>query len=219
MKRLLATLATLFAAACDRVPLEQPMPSQAVVSWDGLYLTHCAGCHGADGSLGAARRMRDPAYLATLSRDELIRVIGRGQGRLMPAFDQSAGGPLTAEEIARLADGMRQAWGAGGVAVGMPWSGSAGAAEAGASVYAAHCQACHGAADGRAPGTHGSVTDANYLRLASDQALRSAVLFGRADLGAGCDGRPNGRRLQSQEVADVVAFLISRRPATGRSDP
>ena len=118
MKRLLATLATLFAAACDRVPLEQPMPSQTVVSWDGLYLTHCAGCHGADGSLGAARPMRDPAYLATLSRDELIRVIGRGQGRLMPAFDQSAGGPLTAEEIARLADGMRQAW----VRVECPWA-------------------------------------------------------------------------------------------------
>lgn len=218
MKRMLISLSLLLAVACDRVPLEQPEASHAVASWDALHLTHCAGCHGADGSLGAARPMRDPVYLATLSRDELIRVIARGQGRLMPAFEQSAGGPLSTEEIARLVDGMRQAWGAGGVAVGMPWSGPAGVAEAGAAVYQDRCQSCHGAPDGRAPGTHGSVTDANYLRLASDQALRSAVLFGRADLGAGCNGQPNGRRLQSQEVADVVAFLASRRPATGRSD-
>jgi mono/diheme cytochrome c family protein len=210
-------------AACDRVPLEQPGPSEVVASWDALYMTNCAGCHGADGVRGAARPMADPSYLATVARADLARVISRGQGTLMPAFGASSGGPLSDAEVDRLVDGMREVWGKEGSASAVAWAGSEGDPQAGAGVYASFCQACHGQPDGRSAGLHGSVTDANYLRLVSDQALRSAVVFGRPDLQAGCAGpyagQPASRRLGAQEVADVVAFLGSRRPHIGRSAP
>jgi mono/diheme cytochrome c family protein len=223
MRHVIALILGVTLAACDRIPLEQPAATDAVVSWDGLYLTHCAGCHGAEGMRGAARPMADPDYLATVSREQLVRVITRGQGMLMPAMGSAAGGVLADAEIERLVDGMREVWGKGGVPSAAPWADAPGAAQAGGSVYASFCQACHGQPDGRSAGRHGSVTDANYLRLVSDQAIRSAVLFGRRDLGGTCqgpyDGHPRDRRLSAQEVADVVAFLASRRPASGRSTP
>lgn len=211
----------MMLAGCDRIPLEQPAATDAVASWDGLYMTQCAGCHGADGVRGPARPLADPAYLATVSREDLLRVIARGQGTFMPAMGTVAGGTLADAEIERLVDGMRKVWGKEGAGLATPWAGATGSAQAGGAVYASFCQSCHGAPDGRSAGSAGSVTDANYLRLVSDQALRSAVLFGRRDLGGACngpyDGQPRDRRLSAQEVADVVAFLASRRPESGRS--
>lgn len=224
MRSLFLTVAAFMLVACGRIPLQQPeAPPNAKPSWDAVYASNCAGCHGADGAHGAARPMADPAYLATITRQQLIQVIGDGQGTLMPGFAAGHGGPLSDEEIASLVDGMCTSWGKAGTAASVAWSGagSAGVAAAGQATYEAFCMSCHGKPDGRSAGSSGSVTDGNYLRLVSDQAIRSAVVFGRSDLGAGCNGpyagQPASRRLGSQEVADVVAYLSSRRPDLGRS--
>ena len=52
----------------------------------------------------------------------------------------------------------------------------------------------------------------DYLALVSDQALRTAVIVGRSDLGMP-DWRAYtpGRPMSSQEISDVVAWLASHR--------
>ena len=65
---LLAALAGA-ACACNGAP-GRPAPDSAVIApdkvvdFDVLYATNCAGCHGANGSGGAAIGLSDPVYLA-----------------------------------------------------------------------------------------------------------------------------------------------------------
>jgi hypothetical protein len=58
------------------------------------------------------------------------------------------------------------------------------------------------------------VLDPAYLALVSDQALRTAVIVGRSDLGMP-DWRANisGQPMSPQEISDVVAWLASHRQA------
>jgi cytochrome c oxidase cbb3-type subunit 3/ubiquinol-cytochrome c reductase cytochrome c subunit len=94
----------------------------------------------------------------------------------------------------------------------------AGDPEQGLRVYAEACARCHGA-DGRGGAKGGSVVDAAYLALVSDQALRTAVIAGRTDLGMP-DWRSDipGQPLTAQHISAVVAWLVShRQPVVGRS--
>jgi mono/diheme cytochrome c family protein len=85
------------------------------------------------------------------------------------------------------------------------------------AVYAASCAGCHGA-EGRGGSKGGPVVDPAYLALVSDQALRTAVIAGRTDLGMpDWRGDAAGRPLTPQQISDVVAWLASqRRPPAGR---
>jgi hypothetical protein len=61
----------------------------------------------------------------------------------------------------------------------------------------------------------GSIVDATYLALVSDQSLRSIILAGRPDLGMP-DWRSdvtgtNARALTDQQVTDIVAWIGSHR--------
>jgi len=87
----------------------------------------------------------------------------------------------------------------------------------GAAVYTAACARCHGP-DGRGGPKAGSVVDAAFLSLVSDQSLRTTVIAGRPDLGKP-DWRNDipGQPLTPQEITDVVAWLVrQRRPVPGR---
>jgi cytochrome c oxidase cbb3-type subunit 3/ubiquinol-cytochrome c reductase cytochrome c subunit len=56
------------------------------------------------------------------------------------------------------------------------------------------------------------VIDPAYLALVSDQALRSAVVAGRPDLGMpDWRGGASASPLTAQDVADVVAWMASHR--------
>lgn len=221
MRALLATSLVLCAAACGKIPLQQPAGASEApaVTWQGVYASNCAACHGATGELGGARPMKNATYLATIPRDKLVEVTSKGQGTLMPALAASQGGPIADADVQTLVTGMLAEWGKGGMPAPVAWEGPLGSALNGEALFQASCQTCHGAANGKAPGTHGSITDPNYLRLVSDQSLRSSIVFGRADLHASCDGpypgQPANKRLTSSEVADVVAFLASKRPQMG----
>ena len=51
-----------------------------------------------------------------------------------------------------------------------------------------------------------------YLALVSDQALRTAVIVGRSDLGMpNWSANISGRPMSPQEISDVVAWLASHR--------
>lgn len=223
-------LMLILAMGCDRLPgkpnpEERWKPATEVTDFSRLYAGNCAGCHGADGRLGAARPLNDPLYLALASPPAIRAVIARGvPGTSAPPFAQPAGGNLTDKQIDILVDGMKSRWGKAenfdNVAL-PPYSlqdaiakGSApGASERGAAAFQTYCAQCHGT-DGNGGAKGRSVIDAAYLTLTSDQALRTAVIVGRSDLGMP-DWRTyiSGRAMTAQEISDVVAWLASHRQA------
>ncbi|MBC23283.1 MAG: cytochrome C [Phycisphaerae bacterium] len=193
----------------------EELDSQA--SFETIYQANCAGCHGNNGTHGAARPMNDPLYLHVAPPETLLDVIthGTGPGTLMPAFHQADGSGLPPEKLAALVSDMRQYWGTPSQFQGQSFpsyaSTSKGDAARGATVYQQSCAQCHGPnGDGGANG--GSIVDEVYLQLVSDQALRSAVIFGRIDLGMP-DYRTQraGSPLSDREIDDVVAWMISHR--------
>jgi cytochrome c oxidase cbb3-type subunit 3 len=231
----IVALVLLALAGCDAMPgrprqSDRPVLPSEVTAFTALYGQHCAGCHGADGRLGAARPLNDPLYLALVPQERLRQIIAQGvPGTAMPAFAASAGGALTEAQIEALSNDMLRRWGQPSTVKGLalpPYDATEAAAEGvsrgdperGRAVYAVACAGCHGA-DGRGGGQGGSVVDAAYLALVSDQALRTAVIAGRTDLGMP-DWRGNvpGQPLTPQQIVDVVSWLASHRvPVVGRS--
>jgi cytochrome c oxidase cbb3-type subunit 3/ubiquinol-cytochrome c reductase cytochrome c subunit len=213
---------------CDRLPgkpteAQRPLLSSQVSNFDELYGRSCAGCHGGDGQLGAARPLRDPLYLALVHRDTLWQIIAQGvPGTTMPAFSERFGGGLTDTQIDILIDGMQNRWGRpqAFTHVALPPYSPAdaraagtepGDAERGKTAYTTYCAHCHGP-EGRGGEKGGAVVNGAYLALVSDQALRTAVIAGRLDLGMP-DWREAvaGQPMTPQEIADVVAWLASHR--------
>jgi cytochrome c oxidase cbb3-type subunit III len=199
-----------------------------------LYTQNCAGCHGSDGKLGAARSLNDSLYLSFIPDDALKQVISQGRnGTNMPAFSQTSGGTLTDRQIELLISGMRASWSKPeafkGVEIpaysasetvtdkasdGSMVKASASAdAPSGARAYQTYCARCHGSnGEGGEGGPAGSIVDPNFLNLVSDQGLRTTVVVGRSDLGKP-DWRSNvaGHPMSPQEIDAVVAWLASQR--------
>jgi len=201
------------------LPAERPVRATEVLDFGALFDANCAGCHGRDGTHGAARPLNDPVYLAWVGEDPdaLVRVIADGVPETaMPAFAQSRGGMLTDAQVAALAAGMRTAWSKPDAAAGaaLPdFAAAPGDAARGAAAYATFCAECHGAKGegGRVPG---SIVDPAYLALVSDRALRATVVVGRSDLGMpDWRGDVAGRSMSEPEIADVVAWLVAQRAA------
>src|SRR5262245_7846044 len=227
--------ATFVLVGCDAMPgrprqTDQSLLPSQVMAFSALYGQNCAGCHGAEGNLGAARPLNDPIYLALVGPDRLRQIVAQGvPGTSMPGFAAGAGGALTEPQINALVSDMLKRWGRPTqVSEGsLPPYDAAGAVDhgsgpgnpdQGSKVFADACARCHGA-DGNGSDKGGSVVDAAYLALVSDQALRTAVIAGRTDLGMP-DWRADipGQPLTPQQISDVVAWLTSQRqPVVGRS--
>jgi mono/diheme cytochrome c family protein len=216
-----AALAAILASGCG-APHGQPnkdsevLAPKEVLAFGTLYAENCAGCHGADGSGGAAIALANPVYLAIADDAAFRKVIANGvRGTAMPAFAESSGGMLTDAQIDVVTKEIRSRWSMQGIldTVTAPSYApkSAGDAQRGEVTYKTYCESCHG------PGGHGggkasAITDDSYLALVSDQELRTIVIAGRPELGAP-DWRGNmpGKPMSDQEVTDVVAWLASRR--------
>lgn len=205
-----------------------------VSDFSELYTQNCAGCHGNNGRLGAARSLNDSLYLSFIPDDALKQVISQGSpGTNMPAFSQQAGGTLTDRQIELLVSGMRASWSKPEAFKGVEipaYSASetvtdkasdvstvnastSGDAPSGARVYQTYCQRCHGLnGAGGAGGSAGSIVDPNFLSLVSDQGLRTTIVVGRSDLGKP-DWRSNvaGHPMSPQEIEAIVTWLASQR--------
>jgi len=215
---MIASLAVL--PGCESMPgrpleADRPVRPKDVKSFDVLWGTNCSGCHGADGTLGAARPLNDALYLAWASDADLRRIIAEGvPDTLMPAFAEQAGGNLTDVQIGILIDQMRHRWGKRGLSatIRLPaYTAPAGDADRGARAYQQFCARCHGP-DGTGGEAHGSIVDPAYLALVSNQAVRSSVVVGRTDLGMpDFRGAAPDRVMNDQEIADVVAWLVGHR--------
>lgn len=218
----------LALVGCSRIP-GRPGPGPEVVRPDEvldfatLYRRNCAACHGANGVNGAAIPLANPVYLAVVGEDKLRQITAKGvPGKLMPPFAKSAGGMLTDQQIEVLAHGMVQQWSKPEIFVGLsiPQYNATvtGDAARGQQVFGTFCARCHGvggegsAGDAKSgAGKTGSIVDASYLALTSDQALRSITIAGRPD-----EGMPDWRSdaaqpLTDQQITDIVAWLASKR--------
>jgi cytochrome c oxidase cbb3-type subunit III len=99
-----------FLAGCDTKlpgkpnPADRPVPIEKVLTFDTLYARNCAGCHGKDGSHGAAPPLNDPLFRAIVPIGELTMVLqeGRKQGQTktaMAPFAHDNGGPLSEAQV------------------------------------------------------------------------------------------------------------------------
>jgi mono/diheme cytochrome c family protein len=187
-----------------------------VEDFEVLFRTNCAGCHGDGGRGGATLGLANPIYLAIADDATLRRATADGvPGTLMPAFAESAGGMLTARQLDALVAGMRTHWANPAALAGAtppPYAGPTGDAARGQASYATHCAGCHGA-DGSGGPKSRSIVDGSYLALVSEQGLRTLLIAGRPELGHP-DWRSDlpGQPLTSQQIADLVAWLLSHRP-------
>jgi mono/diheme cytochrome c family protein len=216
----IAFVATMFGA-CDSLPgrpkpADLPLRPSAITDFSQLFSENCAGCHGADGKSGPAIALNNPIYLAIADDASIRRIVANGvRGTAMPPFALSAGGSLTDKQVDILLAGMRKKWaGAANLAAGAPpyASTEAGDANRGAQVYAANCQSCHGT-DGKGGSAAGSIVDASYLSLVSNQYIRTIVIAGRPDLHhPDWKQYPSGQPLKPNQVSDVVAWLVAKRP-------
>lgn len=218
---LLAILTVAVSVACSNSsgrPTQNSAvtPPDQIVDFNMLYSQNCAGCHGVEGSGGAAMSLANPTFLA-IADDETIRHTAANgvSGTPMPAFAQSAGGMLTDKQIDALVRGIRS-WAKRDALRGTtppPYAArSPGDSQRGGDAYRTYCSSCHGAA-GRGGSKASSIVDGSYLALTSDQQLRTIVIAGRPELDApDWRGDVEGRPMSAQDVSDVVAWLSSQRP-------
>ncbi len=209
--------------ACNNLPgrpkpgPEVPRPEDVLDS-EILYSQNCAGCHGNDGQMGPATPLANPEYQALVDDSTLSDIITNGQkGTMMPAFGQKAGGNLTEQQVNAIVKGLRQKWWKGNVLQGLnapPYKSNApGDPGRGKQVYSENCARCHGKVGGP-PGPKGSILDGSFLALVADQTIRTTAIVGRPDLGMpDWRNRIPGKIMTDQELSDVVAFVMSQRPA------
>ena len=216
----LAIGAVLFSA-CGK-PHGQPRSNaearapNVVTDFATLYSENCAGCHGENGSGGAAIALANPIYLAIADDRAIGNVIASGlPGTAMPAFAESAGGLLSNKQIVLITNQIRERWSKPGILDGANppayAAKSAGDSQRGQAAYETFCESCHGPG-GRGGPKGSAITNDSLLALVSDQGLRTIVIAGRPELGAP-DWRADvpGKPMSDQEVTDVVAWLASRR--------
>jgi cytochrome c oxidase cbb3-type subunit 3/ubiquinol-cytochrome c reductase cytochrome c subunit len=218
-------LCSLFLAGCNRSPGTPRVNAEAVrpdeiKDFSRLYASNCSACHGRDGQNGPAIALANSTYQAIVDEDRLRSVITNGEhGTLMPAFAQSAGGLLTAEQVDVLVKGIRSNWYKADALKGLdvpPYKvNGQGDVARGQQVFTADCARCHGSEAQQESAKAGSVTDGSYLALVNDQALRAIIIAGRPDLGhpdwrSAAPGHP----MSDQDVTDVVAWMASQRLQT-----
>ncbi len=214
------SLVLSFAAACGRPPAT-PVAAKDVMDFSMLFGENCEGCHGVDGKNGAAPVLNSGLYLAFVPKEVLRQTIEKGvPGTPMPAFAQSEGGPLDPAQVGALVSGMEEKWAKPAELNTVklpPYKAPDGAADVahGKQVFTAACARCH-ADQALKQDQAGSITNASFLSLVSDQGLRTSTIVSRPDFGiADWRGYTPGHTLTDQEITDVVAYLGSLRPIAG----
>src|SRR5580692_939687 len=113
MKCTIILAVALVTAACGaRNPADvQVIRPNRIMDFSFLYERNCSGCHGPNGSGGAAIGLGDPVYLAIADDATIRRVTANGvAGTSMPPFAQHSGGMLTDDQVNVIVRGIRIRW-------------------------------------------------------------------------------------------------------------
>lgn len=222
---LLACASLSLLSACSRPPEEQSA-IEPTTDFHLLFSTHCAGCHGADGSHGPGPHIGSPVYMAFANPEAISQVIKNGRpGTPMPAFGASAGGPLSDQQVDALVQGMIREWAkpADFKDVKLPPYSEKDALAAGEQpgdsargqrAYSFYCFPCHGSGEGKS--LVGPMATPSYLAIVSNQVLRTTIVNGRTDLGMPDWRHRPPRLISNQEISDIVAYLGTKRPSYSR---
>ena len=173
------------------------------------YQKYCALCHGADrqGYLNDhAPSLRSESLMRSGFPTEIRYTIGYGRrGTPMGAYLEEMGGPLSRQEIDRLANWLKEQVGV--EPLYLSTEPVAGDVSLGETTYANHCTACHGE---KGEGVTGpAIGNPAMLSLHTDGFLKYAIENGRD----GTEMRAFRNVLSADEINGVTAFLRTR--ATG----
>jgi cytochrome c oxidase cbb3-type subunit III len=215
-----SAVTVLTLSGCSHVP-GRPGPDPEVVrpaeilNFKTLYQQNCSGCHGANGTGGAAVSLGSPVYQALVDDATLRWIITNGlTGTAMPAFARSAGGTLTDQQIDVLVHGMRARWAnpsaLGGDTPPPRSSSTPGNAARGAGVFQTSCAMCHGPV-GRGGAVAGSIVNGSFLALMTNQELRTMIIVGVPGTAMPDWHNHAHGPMSSQEMSDVVAWLAAQR--------
>ncbi len=228
LRTLVSVVVLTALAGCGTFPGKEKIETVArpdqVLDFHVLYSANCAACHGRGGENGPAIDLANPEVQALVDDDTVRRIVTSGMsGTEMPAWAQSAGGMLTAQQVDAIVGGMRKEWekpdAFGGATPPPLQQPQGGDVQRGQQAYQARCASCH-----QGPKRQ-QVNSPVYLSLVSDEALRIIIIAGRPDI-AQPDWRhdtPNGAEgqpLSAQDVTDIVTYLASlRNPAAVSAAP
>ena len=101
---LLLSAFSIWMTGCDFPgrpdPKHRPVPADQVLDFAILFSQNCAGCHGADGTLGPAPPLNDSLFRSIVPESTLTELLKQGRkNSLMPAFAKENGGSLTEAQI------------------------------------------------------------------------------------------------------------------------
>src|SRR5579863_4902195 len=106
-----ATLAATTACGTRNPADSAVIPPGKIMDFNFLYARNCSGCHGPNGTGGAAIGLGDPIYLAIADDATIRRVTADGvAGTSMPAFAQHSVGMMTYDQIDLIVSGIRTRW-------------------------------------------------------------------------------------------------------------
>ena len=224
--------AIALATGCDWMPGKPTAPqtergnSEAIHGFVNLWGTNCQGCHGAEGTWGAARPLNDPLYQSLVTDEWLRTTVSDGiNGTLMPPHSISNGGRLTDEQIQEIVSGMRSNW----TGTPPPYAAKSpaiinvgpttGDPVKGLATFNTWCSPCHG--ENGVGAIAGSPIDSSFLALASDQMIRATIVCGRPDVGMpDWQGNLHGEQVPQREglspltntqIEDLMAWITSHR--------
>ncbi|HSR47298.1 MAG TPA: c-type cytochrome [Anaerolineales bacterium] len=183
-----------------------------------LFVANCAVCHGVDGKgrVGASLE----AFPGIEPGPALEAIIAEGvAGSVMPAWGDTYGGPLTAQDVRDIAAYILGAFGGTEPITPLPTYVAPaipalpdieGDPASGSVVYQANCVMCHGE---RGEGRFGASLAKAWPSTEPDIYLQQVVRQGIAGSIMPAWAQANGGPLADAEIADVAAFVQTLEPA------
>lgn len=196
---------------------------QTIESGARLYAENCALCHGENGQgrVGATLAKDWPSIRPDLRVRETIT--NGVPGSPMPAWSTDKGGPFSNNEIESLVCYILS-WESGGPPLIYPTPtfklaaevtappGVEGDPNLGARLYQQNCAVCHGESG---EGRIGANLSQVFSSIRPDLLTQSVIANGVAGSAMPAWSRENGGPLTSDEIEDIVAYIMTWAPAPG----
>ncbi|MBI4498671.1 MAG: c-type cytochrome [Chloroflexi bacterium] len=179
-------------------------PAVAQGGGKDLYARNCASCHGETGDKVPGIALMSAVFLESQTGPVLFQTVARGNPKGMPAWAQSAGGPLTDAEITSILEYLRSGTRVAAAApAAAPKAADGALAAKGKDLFAQSCSACHGQTRDKLPTA--KLGDGAWLQQRGDETLINSITNGKGGMPAW--GKAKGGALSEDDVKAIVAYL------------